>query len=74
MAFRTEALALLKKHGGALPADHMLAMAAHMVGQIVALQDQRTMSRERALEIVTHNIEVVNAEVVASLDNTRGSA
>jgi hypothetical protein len=74
LAFRNEALELLRRHGGALPADHMLALAADLVGQIIAMQDQRTMTPERALAIVTANIEKGNQEVRAHLGATKGTA
>lgn len=73
-AFRDDAIALLKKHAGSLDAKEMLALAAHLVGQIIAMQDQRTVSREIALEIVTRNIEVGNAEVLAGLSKSAGAA
>jgi len=73
-AFRNDALALLKKHAGHLDAKDMLALSAHMVGQIIAMQDQRTMTRDIAIEIVMRNIEAGNAEVLANLGNSIASA
>jgi hypothetical protein len=73
-AFRLDAIALLKKYTGELDAIEMLAMAAHLVGQIIAMQDQRKMTREIALETVLKNIERGNAEVIAELrDKAAGS-
>lgn len=74
MAFREEALALLKKHAGHLPAHEMLAISAHIVGQIIAFQDQRTMSPAMAMDLVSKNIEQGNAEALAEVQKTRGSA
>ena len=73
-AFRDDTIMLLKKHAGNLDAKEMLALAAHLVGQIIAMQDQRTVSREIALEIVTRNIEVGNAEVLSELGKSAGAA
>lgn len=73
--FRDDLLAVIRKHGAKLEAAEILAIAAHLVGQIIALQDQRTMSREMALQIVGANIEQGNQEVVGKLTNEReGSA
>lgn len=62
--FRDDAVALLDKHGAHLDAKDMLAIAAHLVGQLIAMQDQRTMTREVAMEIVIQNIEQGNKEVL----------
>lgn len=72
--FRSEAIELLKKHAGCLDAKEMLALAAHLTGQIIAMQDQRTVTREIALEIVMRNIEAGNAEILGGLDKSDGRA
>ena len=66
-AFRDELLAILKKHGDALYGEEMLALAAHLVGQLIALQDQRSMTPDRAMAIVAMNIEQGNQEVLDGL-------
>lgn len=73
-AFRDDAIALLKKHAGHLDARDVLALSAHLVGQIIAMQDQRTMTRAAALQIVTANIEKGNAEVIGNLFAEGGKA
>lgn len=73
-AFRNDALALLRKHADHLQAEDMLALSAHMVGQIIAMQDQRTMTRQAALEIVMANMEQGNAEVIDNLFAKGGKA
>jgi hypothetical protein len=72
--FREETRLLLLKYSGDLPADQMLAMASHMVGQILAMQDQRVMTPDMALEIVSLNIEAGNAEMIENVAKTKGSA
>lgn len=72
-AFRSDAIDLLNKHAGNLDASETLALAAHLVGQILAMQDQRTMTSNRAMEIVARNIEIGNAEAVASLMESKGN-
>lgn len=59
--------ALVSKHAHEVTAEEILAIACNMVGKIIALQDQRTMSRERALELAIHNIEMGNSQVTEYL-------
>ena len=70
-AFRHEMLAVLTKHVGSMPADRMLAVAAYTVGQILALQDQRTMTPSQGMTIIKSNIEAGNAHVIDDLKNKR---
>lgn len=65
--FYQELVELLRKHGGHIPAEEMLAIGANMVGKIIALQDQRTMTHERALKIVAANIEMGNQHIIGEL-------
>jgi len=69
-----EMAALMGRHGDAVSAEEMLAIGANMVGKLMALQDQRTMTRERALEIVIQNIEAGNQQAVDGLMQSRGRA
>lgn len=48
----------------------MLAVASALVGQLIAMQDQRMVSPAMAMEIVARNIELANQKVV---DGLRGS-
>ena len=74
-AFRDDLVAVLKKHGDQLTASEMLALAAHLTGQLVAMQDQRAMTPSQAMEIVAANIEQGNREVIDGLlDSTGGTA
>lgn len=59
-AFRNDMLEVLSRHAGDLPADQMLSVAAYFVGQLIALQDQRTMTPDQALGLVSDNIELGN--------------
>lgn len=47
----------------------LLAVAANMVGKMMALQDQRVVTPALAIEIVKQNIELGNRQVVESLLN-----
>lgn len=73
-AFRTDALAMLDRHGGHLSATEMLALAAHLVGQIIAMQDQRTATEEIVMQTVIANIEQGNREAMAEILSAGGRA
>lgn len=74
-AFRDDMLTVLRRHGGSLSAQEMLAVAAYTVGQLIALQDQRTMTAKMAMDVVTANIEAGNIDAIEdSLGNPTGAA
>lgn len=74
-AFRDDVIELLRKHAGELPADEMLALASHLVGQLLALQDQRKITPALGLKLIGENIEAGNAEVVnGDIQNPLGRA
>lgn len=66
--------ALVNKHASKLTAEELLAVAANMLGKLVALQDQRSMSTTKAMEIVVRNIEHGNKQVMDQLSQSKGSA
>lgn len=72
--FYQELAALMGRHGDKVTAEEMLAIGANIVGKLLALQDQRTMTRERGLEIVIRNIEAGNAQIIDQLRQSKGSA
>lgn len=65
--------ALVSKHAADVSAEEMLAIASNMVGKLIALQDQRVMTRERALETVMRNIEAGNQMILDQLGKSEGS-
>ncbi|MCB1460817.1 MAG: hypothetical protein KDJ48_16425 [Nitratireductor sp.] len=74
-AFRADLLDLLHKHSRDLPSDKMLAIAAYSVGQIIALQNQRTMTSDMAMDLVIANIQKGNQHALDEVANkTAGSA
>jgi len=73
-AFRSDLLALMNKHAGALDASDMLALAAYTTGQIIAMQDSRKWTPEMALEVVSRNIEAGNAQAIGDAAKWMGSA
>lgn len=65
-----ELVALVRRHDSKMSAEELLAIAANMLGKLIAMQDQRTTAPQRAMEIVARNIEYGNAEIIREL-NTR---
>jgi hypothetical protein len=72
--FYQDLAALMGRHGDKVSAEEMLAIGANMVGKLLALQDQRTMTRDRGLEIVIQNIELGNQQVIDQLMQSKGRA
>ena len=66
--------ALLRRHADKLTAEELLAVAANMLGKMIALQDQRTMTPDQAMEIVLHNLEIGNQQVLDQIGAAEGSA
>jgi hypothetical protein len=67
LAYRRALEAAMAQHAASLDAVEILAVLSHMVGQVIALQDQRTMTSQMAMAIVANNIEHGNREVVDRL-------
>lgn len=73
--FHRDFATLMKKHLAKEPPEVLLAIAAHAVGQLIALQDKRTMTGEKAMQIVLENIHAGNQHMISSaLLNPGGSA
>lgn len=69
-----ELIALVNKHAGKLDALQMLAVASNMLGKLVAMQDQRTVTPDLAMEVVAKNIEHGNQQVLEQLGASKGRA
>lgn len=65
---------LVNKHAGKLTSLEMLAVAANMLGKLIALQDQRSVSPALAMKVVAENIEYGNKQVLDQLSHTSGQA
>lgn len=63
----TDLCRLLDKYAGRLSAYEMLAVAANLVGKLVAMQDQRCTTPQMAMELIAKNIEYGNAQVIGEL-------
>lgn len=73
-ALRDDIQALIKRHLDPDTPERVMAIAAMIVGQVIALQDQRMMTRAMVMDLVVANIEVGNQAVIALLQNTKGTA
>lgn len=74
-AFMEEIKDLLAKHGQTMTADQMLGVASVLVGQLVALQDQRKWNPVEVMQFVGMNIEIGNAMAIQNmLGDTKGTA
>lgn len=65
---------LVNKHADKLSALELLAIAANMLGKLIAMQDQRTATPELAMEIVARNLEIGNQQALDYLAKTLGEA
>jgi hypothetical protein len=65
---------LIRKHADKMTALEILAVGANMLGKLVAMQDQRTVTPDMAMKIVAENIEYGNKEVLAQLSQSKGTA
>jgi hypothetical protein len=72
-AFRDDLVAVLKKHDGLKP-DEMLAVASYFVGQLIALQDQRRMTADMAMAVVSSNIEAGNMHAMKEVASASSAA
>jgi tRNA threonylcarbamoyladenosine modification (KEOPS) complex Cgi121 subunit len=66
--------ALVNKHAASISAMEILAIASNMVGKLVAMQDQRTVSPSMAMEVFAKNIEAGNRQILDSIMKSRGSS
>ena len=58
---------LIRKHADKMDALELLAVAGNMVGKLIAMQDQSTVTAVVAMETVAKNIEHGNQQVVEGL-------
>jgi len=63
-AFRQDLLALLSRHGEELQPIELLAVAASLVGQILAFQDPTCVTEDEAMVVITFNIQAGNRSVI----------
>lgn len=73
LAYASDLKAVIARHQH-LSAMEMLAGASHLVGVLVALQDQTKITPRMAMDLVSQNIEKGNLEAISGLLNTEGAA
>ncbi len=74
VAFRDAMLATMRQYAADMPAEEILALTAHMVGQILAIQDQRKMTPAMGMKLIADNIEQGNREAIDGLSKSEGTA
>lgn len=67
-------VALVRRHAEQLSSVEMLAIAANMLGKLLAYQDQRSLTPAAAMEIVIQNVEEGNRQAIAEVTNSKGRA
>lgn len=72
LRFRKALEGAIAQGGMDLPAEELLAITAHFLGQLVAMQDQRKYTSEMVMDLVLKNMEVGNSEVIQQLTNETG--
>lgn len=73
-ALHVDIAALIKRHLTPDTSERVLAIASQVVGQVLALQDQRTMTKKMAFDVILSNIELGNQSALASIHETKGTA
>lgn len=69
-----EIVKLLDAKAGKLDAMDILAVAANLVGKLVAMQDHRLYTPVQAMEIIAANITEGNKQALAELHKAKGTA
>lgn len=67
VACMVELKEVLKKYGGDMTAEEILALCSQLVGNVLALQDQTKWTASMLMKIIARNIEVGNAVAIASI-------
>ncbi len=68
-AFRLDAMAMLQRHMTPDTKERLLAVAAQLCGQLLAMQDQRTMTPQMGVDLIWLNVQVGNHQVIGKLAN-----
>ena len=64
---------LVSKHANELSSLQLLAIAGNMVGKLIAMQDQRSISAEQALEVLFYNLQAGNQQILDQIMQSQGS-
>lgn len=75
VACREAVIAAIQPFKAQLSGMEILAILSYTLGQIIAMQDQRTVTKDMIWELVGANIEAGNAHVIGELaEKSEGSA
>lgn len=66
--------AIVNKYADKLSPIELLAIAANMTGKLAAMQDQRSISPDYAMEVISRNLEYGNKTVIDQLRNAKGGS
>lgn len=64
-------VALVRRNASKVTSLELLAIAANMVGKLVAMQDQRTVTPAMAMDVVARNLQAGNQQVIDELAAAR---
>lgn len=65
--------ALINKHASVLTPLELLAVASNMLGKLIAMQDQRVVTRDTAMQVVVSNLELGNQQALDELLSHKGT-
>lgn len=66
-AFFDEMKEIFAKHAAQISSEELLALSAYYTGMVLALQNQKTMTPDRGLAIISRNIELGNAFTIGEV-------
>jgi len=66
-------LDLIREHEDFVTSVELLAIAANIVGKLIALQNQNEITPDEVMEIVSKNIEIGNAQALDEMNNHNGT-
>lgn len=69
-----ELTAVLRRYADQMTAAEILAVTSNMVGKVLAMQDQRTMTAQAGMQIIAKNIELGNQQAIAEVTQSKGTA
>jgi len=73
-AFRDAVVEVMRTHSSDMQAIEQCALLAHLLGQVIAMQDQRKYSPAQVMDLVAQNIEQGNREFLENLAKIPGTS
>ena len=72
LKIRDAIIEAIRTDGADLSAIEILAVISYTVGQLVAMQDQRTITPAMAMRVVAENISAGNSDAIKNIFETNG--